>query len=74
MTAIFVPTIKFAETAQEESAAFGMINVEMNNDRLYLLSIYDFDFRQIKSALLVRIDSRVLFEKNSWSFSYRHEI
>ncbi len=51
---------KIAETAQEESAAFGIMNVEVNNDRLHLLPIYDFDCRQIKSALSVRIDSRGL--------------
>ncbi len=42
-----------------------MINVEMNDDRLHLLSIYDFDCRQIKSALSVRIDSRGLSEKTA---------
>ncbi len=40
-----------------------MVNVEMNHDRLHLLSIYDFDNRQIKSSLLVRIESRGLSEK-----------
>ncbi len=62
-TAIFVPTIKNRWTAQEEAAAFGMMNIEMNNDRLHLLSIYDFDCRQIKSPHLVCIDSRGLPEK-----------
>ncbi len=57
--------LKIGETAQEESAAFGMMNVEINNDRLRLLSIYNFDCRQIKSASLVRIDSRGLPEKTA---------
>ncbi len=42
-----------------------MMHVEMNSDRLHLLSINDFDCRQLKSAPLVRIDSRGLSEKTA---------